>query len=131
MISGIIAVFQNDVPVKLEVEDQLLYKVISLEGSVLVGVFGEVVGGLRVVSVKRFDYLFLLLLGGELLLVNPHLVVLIHVEEVSVVLYVLRGLFLNCYGLLALHLYFLNQSDNQNSPFLRFSKVVEAYFINY
>ena len=96
-----VALLEDDVSVELEVEDHLLYHVVGLEHSVLVGELGQVVGGLGVVGVQGLDDLLFLLLGSELLLVDAaHLVVLVHVEQVGVVLQVLALLFLRDCALL-------------------------------
>jgi hypothetical protein len=49
LVSSFITLLEDDITVKLEVEDHLFNHIISLEKPVLVREFGQVVRGLRVV----------------------------------------------------------------------------------
>ena len=69
----------------------MLDSILSLEETVLEGVLGEVVRSKRIVSVERFDDVGFLLLDSELFLVDTSLVVLIHVEEIGILVHVLTG----------------------------------------
>lgn len=80
LIMGLITFFDDDVAIKLEVEDHLFDHIIGLEQSIFVREFGQIVRCLRIVRVEGFYDLFLFLFLGQLFLVDAsQLVVLVHV----------------------------------------------------
>jgi hypothetical protein len=90
LLSGLITVLQYHIPVKGEMEGQLVNQLISPVDSLLIRELSQVMGGLRVVGVQGFDDLFILLLLGQLLLVYPsHLVHLVGIQKIWVIIQIL------------------------------------------
>ena len=101
LVTGFVAVFKNDVPVELEVEDQMLNCVLSLEHTVLERVLSQVVRCQGVVGSESLNNIGFALFSSKLLLIDPSLIVLVHIEQIGIIICTLRGIFfLN--GLLAL-----------------------------
>ena len=76
-------------------ENQLFNHIVSLEDSILVRELGQIMGSLGVIGGEGLDDLLFLLFGCQLFLVNAiQLVILVHVEEISVIVHVLATVFL-------------------------------------
>lgn len=93
LVVGLIALLKNDIAVKLKVEDHLLNHIIGLKKTIFVGELGQIVRRLGIVGVEGLDDLLFFLLCSQLLLVEAaHLVVLLHVQKISVVFQIITGL---------------------------------------
>jgi hypothetical protein len=75
-----IAILKDDISIKLEMEHHLFNHIISFEKAVLVWEFSQIVRGLRIVRIERFNDLLFFLFSRQLFLIDAtHLVILIHV----------------------------------------------------
>lgn len=94
LVACLITVLQNHVAIELEVEYQLLNGIFSFKLSVFERVLGEVVCSEGVIGVEGLDDGGIALLSGKLLLVDAGLVVLVHVQQVRIIVHVLRSVLL-------------------------------------
>lgn len=87
LIMSLITILENNVSVKLEMENHLLNHIIGFEQAILIREFSEIVRGLWIIGNKSLNDLFFLFFVRQLLLINTtQLIILIHVEEISIIL---------------------------------------------
>jgi hypothetical protein len=110
LIPGVIGIFEQDTSINIDVEGQVLYLVVHDELPIVERELAQVVRGLWVVGVKGLDDLLVLLLCGQLLLVDAAHICLVH-DEIIFVLDVIRDLLLDNLVLLSL---FLQGSNHKN-----------------
>lgn len=87
LIMSLITILENNVSVKLEMENHLLNHIIGFEQAILIREFSEIVRSLWIIGNKSLNDLFFLLFVRQLLLIDTtQLIILIHVEEISIIL---------------------------------------------